>query len=86
MSFVDSPADSQQVQGVQFFKVFDENQLEFAVLVKGDTEDVHMIGKIVAFQLQSLFVAYKERYDKDKRKQNICSKIVRKRVCIFQKT
>ena len=65
LSFVDSPADSQQVQGVQFFKVFDENQLEFVVLIKGESEDVHMIGKIVSFQLQSLFVAYKERHDKD---------------------
>ena len=71
MSFVDSPADSQQVQGVQFFKVFDENQLEFAILVKGESEDVHMIGKIVAFQLQSLFVAYKERYDKDNFVKNL---------------
>ena len=65
LSFVDSPADSQEVQGVQFFKVFEENQLEFVILVKGDSEDVYMIGKITAFQLQNLLVAYKERYDKD---------------------
>ena len=65
ISFVDSPADSQEVQGVQFFKVFDDNHLEFVTLVKGDSEDIYMIGKITAFQLQSLLVAYKERYDKD---------------------
>ncbi|MDE6636415.1 MAG: PucR family transcriptional regulator, partial [Lachnospiraceae bacterium] len=65
ISFVDSPADSQEVQGVQFFKVFDENHLEFVTLVKGESEDIYMIGKIMAFQLQSLLVAYKERYDKD---------------------
>ncbi len=65
LSFVDSPAESQAMQGYQFFKVFDENQLEYVVLAKGDSEDVFMIGKIAAFQIQSLLVAYKERYDKD---------------------
>ncbi len=65
VSFVDSPADSQEVQGIQFFKVYDDNQLEFVILVKGDTDDVYMISKLATFQLQSLIVAYKERYDKD---------------------
>ena len=31
----------------------------------GDTEDVYMLGKIAAFQIQSLLIAYKERFDKD---------------------
>ncbi len=65
ISFVDSQADGQEVQGVQFLKVFDDNQLEFIVLVKGDSEDVYMIGKVTVFQIQNLIVAYKERYDKD---------------------
>ena len=64
-SFVSSPAESQAMQGYQFFKVFDENQLEYVVLAKGDSEDVFMTGKLAAFQIQSLLVAYKERYDKD---------------------
>ncbi len=65
MTFVDSPADSQVLQGYQFFKVFDENQLEYVILAKGDSDDVYMIGKLAAFQVQNLLVAYKERYDKD---------------------
>ena len=65
LTFVDSPADSQVLQGYQFFKVFDENQLEYVILVKGDSDDVYMIGKIASFQIQNLLVAYKERYDKD---------------------
>lgn len=63
--FVDSPADSQVLQGYQFFKVYDESQLEYVVVAKGDAEDVYMIGKIVVFQIQNLLIAYKERYDKD---------------------
>lgn len=64
-AFVESPADSQVLQGVQFFKVFDENQLEFVILAKGDSDDVYMVGKIASFNIQTLLVAYKERYDKD---------------------
>lgn len=64
-TFVDSPADSQAIQGYQFFKVYDESQLEYVVVAKGDAEDVYTIGKIVVFQIQNLLVAYKERYDKD---------------------
>ena len=65
MGFVDSPADSQVLQGYQFFKVFDEHQLEYVILAKGDSDDVYMVGKLAAFQIQNLLVAYKERFDKD---------------------
>ena len=65
ISFVESPADSQVVQGYQFFKIFDEHQLEYILLANGGSDDVYMVGKIVAFQIQNLLVAYKERFDKD---------------------
>ena len=63
--FAESLAESQVLQGYQFFKVFDDNQLEYIVLVKGETDDVYMIGKMAAFQIQNLLVAYKERFVKD---------------------
>ena len=65
ISFVNSPADSQVVQGYQFFKIFDEHQLEYVLLANGGSDDVYMVGKIAAFQIQNLLVAYKERFDKD---------------------
>ena len=64
-AFIASPADSQVVHGYQFFKVFDENQLEYILLAKGASDDVYMVGKLAAFQLSSLLTAYKERFDKD---------------------
>ncbi len=64
-SFVDSPADSQVVSGYQFFKVYDDSRLEYVLIVNGGSEDIYMIGKIAAFQIQNLLVAYKERFDKD---------------------
>ena len=65
LDFVSSPADSQVLNGFQFFKVFDEHQLEFVILARGDSDDVYMVGKIASFQTQNLLVAYKERFDKD---------------------
>ena len=64
-TFVESPADSQVVNGCQFFKVFDEHQLEYILLARGASDDVYMVGKLAAFQIQNLLVAYKERFDKD---------------------
>ena len=63
--FVKSPADSQEVSRYQFFKIYDEQVVEYVLVAIGIGEDVYMIGKMAAFQLQSLLVAYKERFDKD---------------------
>ncbi len=71
LAFVDSPADSQVVQGFQFFKIFDDNQLEYILLANGGSDDVYMVGKIAAFQIQNLLVAYKERFDKDNFVKNL---------------
>lgn len=65
LSFVESPADSQVIQGYQFFKIFDEHQLEYILLANGGSDDVYMVGKVAAFQIQTLLTAYKERFDKD---------------------
>ncbi len=71
VNFTLSPADSQVVAGFQFFKVFDEHQLEYVMLAKGSSDDVYMVGKIAAFQVQNLLVAYKERFDKDNFVKNL---------------
>ena len=70
-AFVGSPADSQVVNGCQFFKVFDDHQLEYILLACGDSEDVYMIGKIASFQIQNLLIAYKESFDKDNFVKNL---------------
>lgn len=71
MEFVQSPADSQEIQGYQYFKIYDEQQLEYILIAGGAGEDVYMVGKMVAFQIQNLLVAYKERFDKDNFVKNL---------------
>jgi len=63
--FVNSQAESQLVQGYQFFKVYDDHAVEYVISARGEAEDVYKIGKIASLQIQNLLVAYKERFDKD---------------------
>ena len=65
VNFMDSAADSQEISGYQFFKVYDEQVLSYIVASKGSTEDAYSVGKIAAFQIQNLLIAYKERFDRD---------------------
>ena len=65
MEFVKSAADSQEIQGCQFFKIYDDQQLEYILIANDAGENAYMVGKMAAFQLQNLMVAYKERFDKD---------------------
>lgn len=71
VEFAQSPADSQEIQGFQYFKIYDEQQLEYVLVAGGSGEDVYMVGKMVAFQIQNLLVAYKERFDKDNFVKNL---------------
>ena len=63
--FVKSPADSQEIQNDQYFKIYDEQSLEYIVICASNGDNSYLVGKMAAFQIQSLAVAYKERFDKD---------------------
>ena len=39
--FVESPADSQVIQGYQFFKIFDEHQLEYILMANGGIDEFY---------------------------------------------
>ena len=64
-AFAESPADSQVIGTHHLMKVLDEEEVLFILDAKGASEDTYMIGKIAAYQIQNLLVAYKERFDKD---------------------
>ena len=44
-AFAESQAESQLVKGYQYFKVSDDNQLDYILVVYGDNEHTYMIGK-----------------------------------------
>ena len=71
VSFAHSPADSQVIGKKHLLKVYDESEMAYIVIAQGFGEDVYMIGKIAASQIQNLIVAYKERYDRNNFFQNL---------------
>lgn len=71
MAFVKSPAEIQVVSGNQYFKIMENGQLEYIMLMCGDSDDLYTIGKLVVFQIQSLLAAYKERFDKENFIKNV---------------
>lgn len=65
VSFAQSQADSQMMKNYHFFKVYEEHQPEYILIVKSNNDDNYLVGKMAVFQLQGLLVAYRERFDKD---------------------
>ena len=43
--FAQSPADSQVLQGYHFFKVYDDQNVEYVLVTGGGSEDAYMIGR-----------------------------------------
>ena len=69
--FAGSPADSQSAGPFQFFKVMEDQQLGYVLVVYGDTDNTLLVGRMAAFQLHGLMAAFKERYDKDSFMKNL---------------
>ena len=65
LAFATSQADSQVIKGYQFFKIYDDHQLEYVLVINRAGDDVYTLGKLVVFQIQGLLTAYKERFKKD---------------------
>ena len=69
--FAESMAESQVIDGFQYFKIFDEQRLEYILLVNGMSENAYTIGKLAVMQIQNLLTAYKERLDKENFVKNL---------------
>ncbi len=69
--FADSMAESQVVDEFQYFKIFDEQRLEYILLVNDMGENAYTIGKLAVMQIQNLLTAYKERLDKENFVKNL---------------
>ena len=52
--FANSPADSQVIGQNHLLKIYDEGELLFLLVATGYSDDVYMVGKIAASQIQNL--------------------------------
>jgi carbohydrate diacid regulator len=64
-NFIQSQAENQLIQGNQYFKVLDNGIPEYIIVIRGEDEETYRVGKIATFHIQSLMMAYKERFDRD---------------------
>lgn len=55
----------------QYYKIFDDYQLEYLLFVHGTENTDLKVGEIAVFQMQGLLAAYKERFDKDNFVKNL---------------
>ena len=69
-AFAGSMAESQVIDGFQYFKIFDDKRLEYILLVNSINETAY-IGKLAVLQVENLLVAYKERFDKENFVKNL---------------
>ncbi|MCR5788744.1 MAG: helix-turn-helix domain-containing protein [Lachnospiraceae bacterium] len=63
--FIRSETTEISGKNVLLFKVYDEQVLMFMVAAKGSGSETRTVGRIAAFQIGNLLVAYKERFDKE---------------------
>lgn len=69
--FLHSQADSQEMMGAHYFKIYDDYLVEYVLSVAGTDEEAYKLGKLAMFQIQGLLTAYKERFDKENFVKNL---------------
>ncbi len=69
--FVNSPADSQVIGRDHLFKLVDDDEPAYILVARGSSDEAYLIGRIAVSQLQQLFTAYKERFDRNNFFQNL---------------
>lgn len=70
IGLIKSEADTQEINNSLFIKIKNDEPCDYVLLVKG-TDDKYVIGKLIAAQLSGLFVAYKDKVDKNSFFQNL---------------
>ena len=70
LSFMQSSAETQEVDDALLFKIYEDYQPGYVLVAKG-SGDTFLVGKLVVSQLKSLITAYKEKVDKNSFYQNL---------------
>ena len=70
-SFLESPADSQNLSDRHLFRVSQDEDPVYVVISKGSSEESYTTGRIAAGQLRSLIKAFENRYDRNSFFQNL---------------
>jgi len=63
--FASSDEESANADGFKLFKVKNELENEYILAVKGTSNNTNLVGRLARYQIETLIVAYKEKFDKD---------------------
>ncbi len=63
--FAASDEESINADGFKLFKVRNDNEKEYILAVKGTSNNTSLIGRLARYQIETLLVAYREKFDKD---------------------
>ena len=70
-SFSNSMADTQEINGINLFRVQDEGKDIYILVTSGEKQQAYMTGRIAVTQLEALIIAYKGKYDRNNFFQNL---------------
>ncbi len=69
--FSESMAESQMMQGYHFFKVYVEETLQYVLLIRANSEEAYMVGRLAVVQIRNIVESYHEQFDRNVFIQNI---------------
>jgi len=70
-SFVNSDAETQEINNCLFIRVNNEDTLDYVLIIKGTGDDKFLVGKLIGAQIHNLMIAYREKVDKNSFYQNL---------------
>lgn len=65
VEFLESSEPTADADGFKLFRIKDDFQDKYVLAVKGTSHNAALIGRMARYQLETLLLAYKERFDKD---------------------
>ncbi|MBR5930960.1 MAG: helix-turn-helix domain-containing protein [Lachnospiraceae bacterium] len=63
--FASSSREYKEIPDFQLFKVKDDSQLEYILAVRGSSSSTELIGRMAKYQIETMMLAYREKFDKD---------------------
>ena len=65
VDFIASDLEVADVEGYKLFRIREDMEDEYILAIKGTSNSAKIIGRMARYQIESMLVAYKEKYDKD---------------------
>ena len=62
--FFSSTAENQEIAGLHFFKICEDGEPCYVLLIQGFGDDIHLLGKVVSAQMENIIKIFHEKENK----------------------